>query len=27
LIDTLIKPGENFLTKMNEAEIRNLFTL
>jgi SNF2 family DNA or RNA helicase len=27
LIDTLIKPGENFLTKMNEAEIRDLFTL
>ncbi len=27
LIDTLIKPGENFLTKMNETEIRDLFTL
>lgn len=27
LIDTLIKPGETFLTKMNEAEIRELFQL
>ncbi len=27
LIDTLIKPGENFLTKMSESEIRDLFTL
>lgn len=27
MIDTLIKPGENFLTKMSEAEIRDLFTL
>ncbi|SMC82430.1 Superfamily II DNA or RNA helicase, SNF2 family [Sporomusa malonica] len=27
MIDSLIKPGENFLTKMNEAEIRSLFTL
>jgi len=26
LIDTLIKPGENFLAKMSEAEIRGLFT-
>lgn len=26
MIDTLIKPGENFLTKMNEAEIRELFS-
>ncbi len=25
LIDAVIKPGENFLTKMNEAEIRRLF--
>ncbi|VBB06728.1 zinc finger swim-type [Lucifera butyrica] len=25
LIDTLIKPGENFLNKMNETEIRQLF--
>lgn len=27
MIDSLIKPGENLLTKMNEAEIRELFTL
>ncbi|MCM0758336.1 DEAD/DEAH box helicase [Sporomusa sphaeroides DSM 2875] len=27
MIDTLIKPGENFLTKMSESEIRELFTL
>ena len=27
LIDTLIQPGENFLTKMSEAEIRGLFEL
>lgn len=27
MIDTLIKPGENFLTKMSESEIRDLFTL
>ncbi len=27
MIDSLIKPGENFLTKMNETEIRELFTL
>ena len=27
LIDSLIKPGENFLTKMSEAEIRGLFDL
>jgi len=27
LIDTLIKPGETLLTKMSEAEIRDLFTL
>ncbi|QDR80173.1 Bacterial SNF2 helicase associated [Sporomusa termitida] len=27
LIDSLIKPGENFLTKMNETEIRDLFSL
>ena len=26
MIDTLIKPGENFLTKMNEDEIRELFS-
>jgi len=25
LIDAVIKPGENFLTKMTEAEIRRLF--
>lgn len=25
IIDTLIQPGENFLTKMSEAEIRELF--
>jgi SNF2 family DNA or RNA helicase len=25
LIDAVIKPGENFLTKMTEAEIRKLF--
>lgn len=25
MIDTLIKPGENFLSKMNEEEIRELF--
>ncbi|MGI6093233.1 MAG: DEAD/DEAH box helicase [Veillonellaceae bacterium] len=25
MIDTLIKPGENFLNKMSEEEIRNLF--
>ncbi|CQR72578.1 ATP-dependent helicase HepA [Sporomusa ovata DSM 2662] len=27
MIDSLIKPGENLLTKMNETEIRELFTL
>jgi SNF2 family DNA or RNA helicase len=27
LIDTLISPGEHFLTKMSEAEIRSLFEL
>jgi superfamily II DNA or RNA helicase len=27
MIDSLIQPGENLLTKMNETEIRELFTL
>ncbi|WP_371371479.1 SNF2 helicase associated domain-containing protein [Sporomusa aerivorans] len=27
MIDTLIKPGENFLTRMSEAEIRELFSV
>jgi SNF2 family DNA or RNA helicase len=27
LIDSLVKPGENFLTKLSEAEIRKLFAL
>lgn len=27
MIDTLIKPGENFLAKMSEAEIRKLFDI
>lgn len=27
MIDSLIKPGENFLTKMTEAEVRGLFNL
>lgn len=27
MIDTLIEPGENFLTKLSETEIRELFTL